>query len=94
MSTEHQCVLSKSHLYRGRLVIQKSALTLFPSVRKTTKIQVILERVGEISVNYNGKWHLLYGLTEWFRKTGASPGDRVSFERVSGGKIRLKLVPK
>lgn len=58
----------------GFLTIPSKSIELMPS--ENTQIKVILDR-KEGKLSYNPNYRRIFGLTSWFRKNNAEPGDLV-----------------
>lgn len=72
--------LTRKPIQLGFLHIPKSKAHLFPSKKDSVKIVVIFDDRNKVELTYNSKYRRLHGLTEFYRKHNAKPGDNVRVE--------------
>jgi hypothetical protein len=70
--------LMKKPLEMGFIPVPKHLKSLFPQTHDTMRLPVIFDDTGErVELTYNGHYRRLFGLTAWYRKNNAQPGDLI-----------------
>ena len=86
------CRLTHSNLQRGFLYIPQKHSHLFPTGNGTVAIKALLGDSGYTKeLTFKPRRLRLFGLTKWYRESGAEIGDVVSIDVLGSGKYRLKL---
>jgi len=77
---------------KGFIHVLQDMRDMFPS--ESAKISVLLEGLGEASLQFDAKNNRVYGLTKWFRVANVLPGTIISVETLEPfKKYRFSVLP-